>query len=90
VGYWRHEPVVRSRMVALFLSDSCFASGRGLCAVTLGLWFYPLSCDKVSPMVKCLVVTLVWLWFPWWYLVVVGTYTLCGYLFLVVHGLPAF
>ncbi|MQM08342.1 hypothetical protein Taro_041197 [Colocasia esculenta] len=30
VGYWRHEPVVRSRVVASFLFDSCLASGCGL------------------------------------------------------------
>ncbi|MQL70237.1 hypothetical protein Taro_002526 [Colocasia esculenta] len=29
IGYWRHEPVVHSRMVASFLSDSCFATGCG-------------------------------------------------------------
>ncbi|MQL92623.1 hypothetical protein Taro_025250, partial [Colocasia esculenta] len=29
VGYWRHELVVRSRVVASFLSDSCFATGCG-------------------------------------------------------------
>ncbi|MQM01590.1 hypothetical protein Taro_034348 [Colocasia esculenta] len=28
--------------------------------------------------------------FPWWYLVVVGSCTLCGYLFLVVHCVPIF
>ncbi|MQL81738.1 hypothetical protein Taro_014206, partial [Colocasia esculenta] len=30
VGYWRHEPVVRSRVVASFCSDSCFATGGGV------------------------------------------------------------
>ncbi|MQL92290.1 hypothetical protein Taro_024912, partial [Colocasia esculenta] len=44
VGYWRHEPVVRSRVVASFLSDSCFAAGCGLCTVTRWLWFDPLWC----------------------------------------------
>ncbi|MQL69304.1 hypothetical protein Taro_001584 [Colocasia esculenta] len=28
VGYWRHEPVVHSRLVVSFLSDSCFATVR--------------------------------------------------------------
>ncbi|MQM03960.1 hypothetical protein Taro_036749 [Colocasia esculenta] len=43
VGYWRHEPVVCSHVVASFLSDSCFATGCGLCVVTRWLGFYPLS-----------------------------------------------
>ncbi|MQL67738.1 hypothetical protein Taro_000017, partial [Colocasia esculenta] len=30
------------------------------------------SCVKVLPVVECLVVALVWLWFLWWYLMVVG------------------
>ncbi|MQL95221.1 hypothetical protein Taro_027887 [Colocasia esculenta] len=30
VGYWPDQPVVRSRVVAPFLSDSCFATRRGL------------------------------------------------------------
>ncbi|MQL95223.1 hypothetical protein Taro_027888 [Colocasia esculenta] len=29
VGYWPDQPVVRSRVVAPFLSDSCFATRRG-------------------------------------------------------------
>ncbi|MQM15857.1 hypothetical protein Taro_048805 [Colocasia esculenta] len=30
VGYWHHEPVVRSRVMASFFSDSCFATGGGI------------------------------------------------------------
>ncbi|MQM07952.1 hypothetical protein Taro_040801 [Colocasia esculenta] len=55
VGYWRHEPVVRSRVVASFHSDSCFATGCGLCVVTCWLRFYPLGC--------ALVLAQLWLWF---------------------------
>ncbi|MQM02744.1 hypothetical protein Taro_035514 [Colocasia esculenta] len=29
VGYWPDQSVVRSRVVASFLSDSCFATGCG-------------------------------------------------------------
>ncbi|MQL87030.1 hypothetical protein Taro_019566 [Colocasia esculenta] len=74
VGYWRHEPVVRSHVAASFLSDSCFATG----SETHWLWFNPCgvpvvgTCVKVLPVVVCLVLALVRLWFPWWYLVVVG------------------
>ncbi|MQL85702.1 hypothetical protein Taro_018216 [Colocasia esculenta] len=32
-------------------------------------WWH--SCVKVLPVVECLVVALVWLWFSWWYLMVV-------------------
>ncbi|MQL90904.1 hypothetical protein Taro_023502 [Colocasia esculenta] len=46
--------------------------------------------SRFLPVVECLVVALVWLWFPWWYLLVVGTCTLSGYLFLVVRCVPAF
>ncbi|MQL73391.1 hypothetical protein Taro_005745 [Colocasia esculenta] len=31
VGYWPNQPVVRSRVVASFPSDSCFATCRGSC-----------------------------------------------------------
>ncbi|MQL78162.1 hypothetical protein Taro_010586 [Colocasia esculenta] len=41
-GYWHHEPVVCSRVVASFLSDSWFATGRGLYVVTRRLKFESL------------------------------------------------
>ncbi|MQL84349.1 hypothetical protein Taro_016853 [Colocasia esculenta] len=66
VGYWFDQPVVCSCVVASFLSDSCFASG---CGLSVTRWH---SCAKVLPVVECLMVALVWLWFLWWYLVVVG------------------
>ncbi|MQL69487.1 hypothetical protein Taro_001770 [Colocasia esculenta] len=47
VGYWRHEPVVHSRVVESFLSDSCFATGCGLCVVTRWLRFYHCGCGSV-------------------------------------------
>ncbi|MQM01951.1 hypothetical protein Taro_034708 [Colocasia esculenta] len=53
------------------LSDSGFATDCSVCVVAHWFWFYLLSCVKVLPVVKCLVMALVWLWFPWWYLVVV-------------------
>ncbi|MQM17012.1 hypothetical protein Taro_049978 [Colocasia esculenta] len=43
VGYWRHESVVCSRVVASFLSDSCFATGCGLC-VEAGLCSMEVLC----------------------------------------------
>ncbi|MQL68953.1 hypothetical protein Taro_001244 [Colocasia esculenta] len=80
VGYWRHEPVVCSRVVASLLSDSFFAAGCDLCTVTRWLWFDPLWCAWRHSCTGTL----------WWYLVVVGTCTLRGYQFLVVRGVPAF
>ncbi|MQL75021.1 hypothetical protein Taro_007387 [Colocasia esculenta] len=62
-------------------------TGCGLTRGVLRRWH---SCVKVLPVVECLVVALVWLWFPWWYLAVVGTYTLSGYLFLMVRHVPTF
>ncbi|MQL81410.1 hypothetical protein Taro_013860 [Colocasia esculenta] len=53
------------------------------------------SCVKVLPVVACFVVALVWLWFLWWYLVVVGVevevvcpsyYLVCGFRHIVVWG----
>ncbi|MQM12361.1 hypothetical protein Taro_045275 [Colocasia esculenta] len=68
VGYWRHEPVVRSRVVASLLSDSCFAIGCGLCVVTCWLRFYPFGVYFGGGTVVVVI--------PWWYLVVVG-YLMC-------------
>ncbi|MQL83857.1 hypothetical protein Taro_016368 [Colocasia esculenta] len=42
VGYWHHEPVVRSHVVASLLSDSCFATGVVLC-VEVALCFVEVS-----------------------------------------------
>ncbi|MQL82233.1 hypothetical protein Taro_014706 [Colocasia esculenta] len=57
VGYWHHELVVRSGVVASFLSDSCFATGCGLCVVTPWLRFYTLRCAMVMAQLW------LWLWF---------------------------
>ncbi|MQM15438.1 hypothetical protein Taro_048382, partial [Colocasia esculenta] len=45
VGYWHHEPVVHSRVVASFRSDSWFATGRGLCVVTHRLSVFQVWAD---------------------------------------------
>ncbi|MQM03532.1 hypothetical protein Taro_036312 [Colocasia esculenta] len=48
VGYWHHEPVVHSRVMASFHSDSWFATCRGLGVVTRRLRFEPLWCALVG------------------------------------------
>ncbi|MQM17778.1 hypothetical protein Taro_050756 [Colocasia esculenta] len=47
VGYWPDQPAVHSRVVASFLSDSCFATGCGFCVVTCWLRFSSVRCALV-------------------------------------------
>ncbi|MQM07117.1 hypothetical protein Taro_039952, partial [Colocasia esculenta] len=60
------------------------------CGLTLVVCPVVGTCVKLLHEAMRLVLALVRLWFLCWYLVVVGTCTLRGYLFLVVRCVPVF
>ncbi|MQM14018.1 hypothetical protein Taro_046946 [Colocasia esculenta] len=65
VGYWPDQPVVRSRVVASFLSDSCFATGCGSYLYPVWVMVRGGLAVVANSTILCVAPDILWFGYKW-------------------------